>query len=296
MSTLTSIVAATDLSGSSLHACHRAASLARVHGAELMLVHVLAQSALDDLRRAGDAAPAQAIEDDARSRLHELAVELQQRHQARVNEQLVKGHAVQEVVSLAERLDSDLIVTGTRGAGFMRGVVVGSTAERVAKFSRRPVLMVRQSVHEAYRRVLVPVDFSPWSLQAVGLADRIAPEATIVLMHAVEVPFERRMRSSGVSDQAIARSRSHARDEAQRQLRELATQSGLAPERLRQATPEGDDPWMLIAQQGQLHDCDLIVMGRQGRHALEDLMLGSTTRMVLAEGGTDVLLSTHRAP
>jgi nucleotide-binding universal stress UspA family protein len=296
MSTLKNIVAATDLTGSSLHACHRASCLAQMHGAQLTLVHVLAQSALDDLRRAGDAAPAQAVEDDARSRLHELAIELQQRHQTGVAEQLVKGHAVQEVVSLAERLDADLIVTGTRGAGVMRGVVVGSTAERVAKFSRRPVLMVQQSVHEPYRRVLVPVDFSPWSLQAVRLADRIAPEATIVLMHAVEVPFERRMRTSGVSDQAIARSRSHARDEAQRQLRELAAQSGLAPERLRQATPEGDDPWMLIAQQEQLHDCDLIVMGRQGRHALADLMLGSTTRMVLAESGTDVLLSTHTAP
>ncbi len=296
MNTLTSIVAATDLSGSSLHACHRAACLARVHGAALTLVHVLAQSALDDLRRAGDAAPAQAVEDDARTRLHELAVELQQRHRARVDAQLLTGHAVTEVVSLAERLDAGLIVTGTRGAGFMRGVVVGSTAERVAKFSRRPVLMVRRSVHQPYRRVLVPVDFSPWSLQAVHLADRIAPDSTIVLMHAVEVPFERRMRSSGVSDEAIARSRSHARSEAQRRLRELAAQSGLAPERLRQATPEGEDPWMLIAQQEQVHDCDLTVMGRQGRHALEDLMLGSTTRMVLAESGTDVLLSTHRAP
>jgi nucleotide-binding universal stress UspA family protein len=296
MSTLANIVTATDLSGSSLHACHRAASLARMHDAQLTLVHVLAVSALDELRRAGDEAPAQAVEDDARSRMHALAVEVRQRHEARVTEQLVKGHVLQEIVRLAEQHDAELVVTGTRGAGFMRGVVVGSTAERVAKFSRRPVLMVRQSVHEPFRRVLVPVDFSPWSLEAVRLADRIAPNATVVLMHAVEVPFESRMRSSGVSDQAIARSRSRARDEAQRQLRELAAQSGLAPERLRQSTAEGEDPWMLIAQQEQEHDCDLIVMGRQGRHALEDLMLGSTTRMVLAECSADVLLSTHRAP
>jgi nucleotide-binding universal stress UspA family protein len=294
MSTLTNILAATDLSTSSLHASHRAAYLARMHDAQLTLVHALAASALDELRRAGDAAPAQAVEDDARSRLHALAVQLQQRLEARVADHLVTGHVVTEIVQLAEQLDADLVVTGTRGAGFMRGVVVGSTAERVAKFSRRPVLMVRQSVHEPYRRVLVPVDFSPGSLEAVRLADRIAPDATLVLMHAVEVPFERRMRTSGVSDEAIARSRTHARADAQRQLGELAAQTGLAPERLRQSTPEGDDPWILIAQVEQEHDCDLIVMGRQGRHALEDLMLGSTTRMVLAECSADVLLSTHR--
>jgi nucleotide-binding universal stress UspA family protein len=294
MSTLTSIVAATDLSGSSAHASHRAACLAQMHQTQLTLVHVLAASALDELRRADDAASAHVVEDDARSRLHALALELGQRHELPVAEQLRTGHPMQEIVRLADELNADLVVTGTRGAGLMRGVVVGSTAERIARFTRRPVLMVRQSVHEPFRRVLVPVDFSPWSLEAARLAVRIAPEATVVLMHAVEVPFERRMRSSGVTDQAITRSRAHLRAEAQRKLGELAAQTGLAPERLRQSITEGDDPWILIAQQEQEHDCDLIVMGRQGRHALEELMLGSTTTKVVAECSADVLLSIHR--
>ncbi len=155
------------------------------------------------------------------------------------------------------------------------------------------MLTVRQSVRGPYRCVLVPVDFSPWSHEAVRLAVRIAPEATVLLMHAVEVPFERRMRSSGVSDKAIARSRAHARAEAEQKLAEFAAQTGVAPDRLRQATPQGDDPWLLIAQQEQEHDCDLIVMGRQGRHALEELMLGTTTSRVLAECSADVLVSTH---
>jgi nucleotide-binding universal stress UspA family protein len=102
------------------------------------------------------------------------------------------------------------------------------------------------------------------------------------------------MRSSGVTDQAITRSRAHLRAEAQRKLGELAAQTGLAPERLRESITEGDDPWILIAQQEQEHDCDLIVMGRQGRHALEELMLGSTTTKVVAECSADVLLSIHR--
>src|SRR4030095_10746962 len=42
----------------------------------------------------------------------------------------------------------------------------------------------------ALSAVLVPVDFSTWSADAVMLAQRIAPGATLVLMHAVEVPFE----------------------------------------------------------------------------------------------------------
>jgi universal stress protein E len=47
------------------------------------------------------------------------------------------------------------------------------------------------------------------------------------------------------------------------------------------------------AQKEQEHDCELIVIGRQGRHAVEEL-LGSTTRMVMSECSADVLVSTNR--
>ncbi|HMO47473.1 MAG TPA: universal stress protein [Rubrivivax sp.] len=291
MSRLKNIVAATDLSASSRDACERAALLARTRGAQLTLMHALASSALDELRRSGEAADAQAIEDDARARLHAQAAELQQRHGASVAEHLAAGHPLSEIVDLAERLDAELLVTGTRGSGAPRGVVIGTMAERITRFTKRPVLLVRQAVRGPYRRVLVPVDFSPWSLGAVLVADRIAPEATLVLMHAVELPFERRRRRFGVADQSLARQRERARDAAQSQLRALAAQTGLAAERLLPSAPEGEDPWVLIAQQERQHDCELIVMGRQGRHALGELMLGSTTRRVLAECRADVLVS-----
>jgi nucleotide-binding universal stress UspA family protein len=292
------IVAATDLSPPSRHACERAARLASANaGTRLALVHALRASALEDLRRwIGDDAQAQdAVRSDATARLHALAADLGQRHGVAVMEHLATGHPVQEVTRHADEVDADLLVTGTRGAGFFRGVVVGSTAERLARRSGRPVLMVRQSVHEPYRRVLVPVDFSAWSAEAVTLARRIAPGATLVLMHAVEVPLESRLRTVGVADSIIAHYRDGARNEARRQLQELAAQAGLEAPQVRLSTPDGADPWMLIAQDEQEHDCDLIVIGRQGRHVLDEL-LGSTTRMVLSECTVDVLVSTRRRP
>ena len=281
MSTLTNIIAATDLSAPSQHAVERAACVARGHDARLTLVHVSVPSAPG--------------ESDARSQLHALAVELAQRHGMRVVEHLETGISVPDiVVRLAEQLDAGLLVAGTRGAGLMRGVIIGSTAERIARFAKRPVLMVRQPVRTPYRRVLVPVDLSPWSLDAVRLADRIAPEATLMLMHAVQArPEPRRTPHAGATDRTHPQQA--ARAEAQRGLAALAAQTGLAPERLRQLTPEGSDPWTLIAQQERAQDCDLIVMGRQGRHALEELMLGSTTSKVLSECSADVLVSVQAA-
>jgi nucleotide-binding universal stress UspA family protein len=289
------MVAATPLPPPARHAADRAARMAKARGATLTLVHTLGSAALDDLRRwlcDSDTAPA-AVQADARDRLRALAVDLGTRHGLDVHERLVTGHPVAAATSVADEADADLIVTGTRGAGFFRGVVVGSTAERIAGRSGRPVLMVRQTPHEPYRRVLVPVDFSPWSAAAVALALQAAPDATLILMHAVEVPFEGKLRLAGVDATVIGEYRDAARREAQQKLRDLAAQAGLAAERFRLIAPDGAAPWMLIAQEEQEQDCDLIVIGRQGRNAVEDLLLGSTTRMVMSECSADVLVSTR---
>jgi len=297
------IVVATDLSAPSRHAASRAALLAKAGGAPLTLVHTVGGTALDDLRRwlaeahsadEGEQTVA-ALEGEARQRLQALADELSQRHGIPVQAELATGHAVDQVTRYADEADAALLVTGTRGAGFFRGVVLGSTAERIAKRSARPVLMVRQLPHEPYRRVLVPVDFSDWSLAAVQRAQRVAPGATLVLMHAVELPYEGKMRLAGVSDTVLARYVRTARLEAESRLRALAAEAGLAADQVRLSLPGGADPWMLIVQEEQEQDCDLIVIGRQGRHALDELLLGSTTRMVLAEGAADVLICSRRA-
>lgn len=297
MSTLRTIITATDFSAPSRHAAQRAALLARSSGATLTLQHTVGGSALDDLRRwlADDSQAAGAIEADARQRLEELAAEMARAQGITVTTHLSIGHPVEQVIRHADEVDAGLVVTGTRGAGFFRGVVVGSTAERIAKRSSRPVLMVRQLPHEPYRRILVPMDFSPWSRSAIELARHVAPQASLVLMHAVELPFEGKMRLAGVADDTVARYRDAARREAQQRLHELAADSGLGADRVRLSTPGGADPWMLIVQEEQEHDCDLVVIGRQGRHAVDEFLLGSTTRMVISEGAADVVVASRRS-
>ncbi|GMU73157.1 MAG: hypothetical protein AMXMBFR42_26120 [Burkholderiales bacterium] len=67
---------------------------------------------------------------------------------------------------------------------------------------------------------------------------------------------------------------------------------GAAGSRRRTAVVEGATPWLLIVEQEQECDCDLVVVDKHGRHAREDLLLGSTTPMVIAESGADVLMSS----
>lgn len=296
MAMLRSIFAATDLSRPARRAADRAARLAQSASASLTLVHVVSGSALDELRRKIDTGGGmcESILEDSARRVHELGAELALRNGITVAERIATGHVVDEIVRIAREGKADLVVTGTLGAGFFRNRLVGSTAERVVKKSSSPVLMVRQTPHETYRRVLVPVDLSEWSGPSVEIAAAVAPDADFVLMHMVEVPFEGRLRLAGVTDAAIDAYRITARNQAEPRMRELADRAGLKPGRWTTITPGGTRPWIEILRQEQEQDCDLIVIGKRGRTAVEELLLGSTTNSVIAESTSDVLIGTRR--
>jgi len=298
MTAIRSIVVATDLSAPARRAVERAAMLAKQGAAPLALVQAVSGSALDELRRWLDAGHEveQSIVEDARQRLHEFATAVAARHAIEVVDRTATGRSVEEIARVADERNADLIVTGTLGAGLIRHHLIGSTAERVVRKSARPVLMVRQSVHESYRRVLVPLDFSPWSAPSLDMAVAVAPGAHFLLVHCIEIPFEGRLRLAGVDDAVVERCRSAARDDAERQMAALAARAGLAREQWTAVTPTGLDPWLAVIRLEQEHDCDLVVIGKHGRNAVEELLLGSTTNRVIAEGESDVLVSARRDP
>lgn len=188
--------------------------------------------------------------------------------------------------------DADLIVSGDRNDGWC-DALIGSTAERIARAAQRPVLLVRQVSPGPYRRALVALDFSPCSEAAVALAQRVVPQAALVLMHALDLPGEGKMRYAGVAPELIARYQADAERDAHGRLHRLGAAAGLGwPETV---VATGAVPWRLILRTAEEEACDLIVIGKRGRHALDELLLGSTTRRVIGEGHTDVLLSAALA-
>lgn len=288
------VLAATDFSAPARHAVERAAHIAGELGAALGLVHVLPRGALDELRAwlGADAGGEDALLREARGQLAALVSELGA--SAPVETRVAAGQVLDEILRAAEDLDAGLLVFGAQGAGLMRRLVLGTTSERLLRRARRPVLVVRRSPQGPYRRALVPVDFSPWSLPAVTQARRIAPEARLVLMHVVRVPFEDKLHLAGVDSSAIAGYRRQARAEAEVRLQELARSAGLEPSRWEACLTEGDAA-LRISELEQERDCDLVVIGKHGRSAAEELLLGSVTKHVLAEAAGDVLVSTGHA-
>lgn len=291
------ILAATDFSSHARHAAERAARLAHETAAHLHLMHVLPGETLAQLRQwlgAANAPEAQ-MRADVQQRLRQLAGELRLARHVEVTPCDAAGPVLDEIQREAESIDARLLVLGARGTGSLRRLVLGTTAERLTRRTVRPLLVVRQTPHEPYRRVLVAADFSPWSVQSLALARRTAPHAHLTLLTVFQVPFEEKLHFAGVDPATVEAYRQRARAEATHGLHALAAAAGLRAPQWTPCVVEGDAS-LRIVEKEQEFDCDLVVLGKHGRSATVDLLLGSVTSQVLAEGSADVLVSTAREP
>lgn len=295
MSSLRTLLAATDLSAPSRHAVARAAMIARDTGARLELLHVIQAGALDHLRHLlGEDEEAQAalprLEDEARQALARIAREVCEAHGVNPGTHLAHGPVLEVIASQADALDADLLVLGARGSGFMHHALLGSTADRMLRKTLRSLLIVKQLPHEGYRRVLVAVDFSAYALRAIRLAGALAPQADLILLHALNDDLEGTLRYAGVEETKIIRYRMEARQEALRNVERLAREAGLDAARVHRLVLAGH-PSTCILEQEEERDVDLIVLGKHGEGMVEELLLGSTTKHVLAGSRVDVLVA-----
>ncbi len=113
---------------------------------------------------------------------------------------ITRGLADSSILYLAREIAADLIVMGTHGRSGIKHMLIGSTTERVIARSCRPVLAVRESgafkiipttdplTSAQGREVLVPIDFSPHSLNTLEHAYRLATmlPITLHLLHVVQ--------------------------------------------------------------------------------------------------------------
>jgi len=169
------ILAATDGSANGNRAVETAADLAARYGAELVLVHVVQPGRVpDELRHmarvehlvepetrphphpgnvpsghgyvlgGGEARDELRMATVIGERLLESAVETAGKHGVTSVAQVCEtGDAAGLVIDTARERKADLIVTGTRGLGKLRGVLMGSVSHKVQQLAPCSVLVVR---------------------------------------------------------------------------------------------------------------------------------------------------------
>ena len=137
--------------------------------------------------------------------------------------------------------------------------------------------------------MLVAVDLQPGSEEALALAAAIAPGARMAAGHAVDVPFEGALQRAGVELREIDRHRAAAFEKALGAVRSLSATAAGDPDLFLPIVDRGNAARLILEHEHAL-SADLVVIGKRSRPKAEALILGSTTRHVLANAGCDVLV------
>jgi nucleotide-binding universal stress UspA family protein len=202
------------------------------------------------------------------------------------------------IVGRAATDAADLIVMGTRGRTGIKGLFVGSVAERVLRAAPCPVMVVppHDSVPTttvSFKQIVCAIDFSDSSLAGLCWAVSLAEEADahLRLLHTIEVPPELRT-TAVLTDAEIDALNASARAHALSRLRSLIPEQATAFCSIETATATGEAAHAVLRFAAD-HKADLIVMGAQGHGAIDRLIFGSKTREVIA-GATCPVLTVRR--
>jgi len=105
------------------------------------------------------------------------------------------NHPAEEIVDYAEKENISLIVIATHGRTGIRRWTLGDTANKVARSSKTPVLLIRASndVPESIHldKIMVPLDGSKQSEAVLSLIENLASKlkAAVSLFNVVEPPY-----------------------------------------------------------------------------------------------------------
>lgn len=199
------------------------------------------------------------------------------------------------IADLAEQIDADLIVVGSRGLGPVKRIVLGSVSEGVVHYVTRPTLVVRGG-EAAWppSRIIIGDDGSEDAKEAGELAAKIGNlfGAPGVLVRADPEP------AIGPEFPQYEREVFYGlrKDNLEREKKVLETRAGELAE-LFGTPPEVkllvDDPaWAILKVAGE-DESTLFAVGSRGRGAVGRALLGSVSTKVLRAAKGPVLICRH---
>lgn len=282
MAKIAHILAATDLTDRSERALERAIDVwRRTSAPSLTALHVV-----------DDGLPAELVAQQQAGAEACLATRLAEPRSApspaTVDVSVRLGAAFSTIVGEAIKIRADLIVIGAPRRHAYSDIFMSTTAERVIRFSDRPVLMVKQPAREPYRRVLAAFDGSEGATRALQMALALAPDADLRVVHAWWPP-----RGPLAEIEAVRQAIAHENQRLRTLVGDTVTHAiaGLDGQlaKLTIDMTEGN-PYVAITNASSW--ADLLVIGTHSKGRLASATTtGSLARHLLIESSCDVLVS-----
>jgi nucleotide-binding universal stress UspA family protein len=204
-----------------------------------------------------------------------------------------EGQVATAILEQSDALGADLLVMGTHGRSGFERWLLGSVTEKVLRKAKCPVLSVPPAAPDAvpsdpvlFKRLLCPVDFSPSSANALKYALSLVREAEagLTVVHVLELPPD--IHGEGPLD--LGEYRRAYEEEARRRLAKVLPEAADTAGRVQTVIATGKS-YREILRLAADQRADLIVMGVQGRGAVDRWFFGSTTEHVVRQATCPVL-------
>lgn len=290
------IVAGCDLSVPSEQALDRAAALAQLNGALLIMVHAQADDApianvdVEMLKHIGEVSQAVRVEEARR-----LSSRCDQLRASGVNVELIarSGSPGDVVSAVATERAANLIVVGTHGHTGIQRFLLGSVATAILRTAPCDVLVCRGTTGaSAFVRPLVATDFSVAAMRALRHAAKLtAPGSAIEVVHAWQLPAgswgatllgQARFPWSLVRDAVLTGVKAQAE--------KLVHDAGELGHALHVDLIQGP-PASVVTHAAERGGHDLIAIGTHGHRGFRRLLLGSVAESVIRHAPCSVLVA-----
>jgi len=277
------ILCATDLLPKSESAIDRAGILADQLGADLSLLHVVPptesrEMAEQDLQR-------------AKEKLKARVTRPLWRFGPPPSVLIRQGSPKRELIETLRDTKPDLIVLGRHRPRLFRDSLAGTIAAEVLGERKCPVLVVDSIALGAYRNIVLALDRTHASAEAVRVA-----EATVlndglraVVVHAYPPAYDGMLIGAGITGEVLPGNPQDSSSTANVVLRALLT--GVTHDVSRYGLIiEHATPTAAISKVVSRLNPDLLVLGTRGRGRLKRALLGSVANRVVARVHCDVLV------
>lgn len=236
--------------------------------------------------------------EEAARRELEAAAERWREVAPRVETAIAAGDPAEEIMRVAADRGCAMIALATHGRGALGRWTFGSVADRIARSSTIPVLIVRPRDAQAeirrpdIRRLVVPYDGSALAAEALPVAKQSATRLglQVHLLQAIDVaaafmPYP--SMEASYSAELVAELESELERDAEASLAEAArplTDAGLT---VTTAVARGSAAGAI---EEATQDGDIVVMTSHGRGGVRRWLLGSVAEKLVRDGSAPVLL------
>jgi len=307
MAKLQKVLVSYDGSPHSKEALHWAVYFSRHSGAAVTAVKVFEPFLTRSMREAGSVLPdsfAQ-FEQMKKNDLQLLAdvKAFGQQHGVDITTEILRGKVAETILDYAQKHSMDLIITGNRGHGTLKQLLVGSVTRHLVSLSKVPVLVVKNCPVVEYaggslimatlRKILVAYDGSAHSQESLAWALEMAkPVNAQITVLKVREPIEWSL-AYGISETAspsTVAAKLQEMEDAETAMMAKAKEIGEKQGMVVNTLILDGNAAEILTEYAQKHGFDLVVAGARGHGIIDRLPLGTVASNLISASIVPVLV------